>query len=272
MNNNRLYFTAGEFAKLNKVNKRTLHYYDEIGLFSPEHKGENGYRYYTYLQSMDLEKILALRELGMSIKDIKGYIEKPNGNDFKIIAKERIDDIDKTIKHLKMLKSIIKEKEQMLEFSEKISDGQIEIVNLEEERLLLTNVKVNFEDDNDLSQNVKPIMEHFITASELCNYKKSFGSFISVDKINNGTFDEYDGVFTVVNSRKKDLFVKPKGTYIRGFCVGNWDKVPNLYKKIIAFAKENNLTLCGNAYETGINEFAISNIDEYVTQIEIMCK
>ncbi len=28
-------FTTGEFAKLNGINKRTLHYYDEIGLFSP---------------------------------------------------------------------------------------------------------------------------------------------------------------------------------------------------------------------------------------------
>lgn len=272
MDNNRFYFTAGEFAKLNKLNKRTLHYYDEIGLFSPKYKGENGYRYYTYLQSMELERILALRELGMSIDDIKNYIEKPNISDFKQLAKERIEDIDKTIKRLKMLKSVIKEKEEMLELSEKVSDGQVEIVELDEERLLLTEVKVDFEDDSDMIKNLNPIMEHFITASNFCNYKKSFGSFISVDKINSGNFDEYDGVFTVVNSKKSNLFVKPKGKYIRGFCVGNWDKVPNLYNKMISFAKENNLTLCGNAYEFGINEFAISNIEEYVTQIEIMCK
>ncbi len=272
MNNNRFYFTAGEFAKLNKINKRTLHYYDEIGLFSPKYKGENGYRYYTYLQSMELERILALRELGMSIDDIKNYIEKPNTNEFKQLAKERIGDIDKTIKRLKMLKSVIKEKEEMLELSEKVSDGQVEIVELDEERLLLTEVKVDFEDDNDMIKNLNPIMEHFITASNLCNYKKSFGSFISVDKINSGNFDEYDGVFTAVNSKKSNLFVKPKGKYLRGFCVGNWNRVPNLYRKMIDFAKENNLTLCGYAYEIGINEFAISNIEEYVTQIEIMCK
>ena len=42
-----LYFTAGQFARLHQLNKRTLHYYDDIGLFSPAYKGENGYRYYT---------------------------------------------------------------------------------------------------------------------------------------------------------------------------------------------------------------------------------
>ena len=39
--------TTAQFAKLHNVNKRTLHYYDDIGLFSPCHKGENGYRYST---------------------------------------------------------------------------------------------------------------------------------------------------------------------------------------------------------------------------------
>lgn len=32
--------TTAEFAKLHEVNKRTLHYYDSIGLFSPAKKGK----------------------------------------------------------------------------------------------------------------------------------------------------------------------------------------------------------------------------------------
>ena len=56
-----LFYSTGEFARLNRINKRTLHYYDEIGLFSPEHKGENGYRYYTCMPFEQLELILLLR-------------------------------------------------------------------------------------------------------------------------------------------------------------------------------------------------------------------
>ena len=47
--------TTAQFAKLHNVNKRTLHYYDAIGLFSPNTKGENGYRYYDLSQSLDFE-------------------------------------------------------------------------------------------------------------------------------------------------------------------------------------------------------------------------
>ncbi len=71
------YYSTGEFARLNGVNKRTLHYYDEIGLFSPEHKGENGYRYYTCMQFEQLELILLLRRIGFSIQEIKTYTQSP---------------------------------------------------------------------------------------------------------------------------------------------------------------------------------------------------
>ena len=66
--------TTAQFAKLHNVNKRTLHYYDDIGLFSPCHKGENGYRYYDYSQSIDFEYIRMLKEINLSIEEIKAFI------------------------------------------------------------------------------------------------------------------------------------------------------------------------------------------------------
>ena len=47
MNRKKYLYSSGEFAKLTGANKRTLHYYHDIGLFSPESIGENGYHYYT---------------------------------------------------------------------------------------------------------------------------------------------------------------------------------------------------------------------------------
>jgi len=70
------HLTINEFAKLHNVNKRTLHYYDLVGLFSPRHKGENNYRYYEALQSIDFEYIRMFKELNMSIEEIKNYIKK----------------------------------------------------------------------------------------------------------------------------------------------------------------------------------------------------
>ena len=63
-----LKLTTAQFAKLHNVNRRTLHYYDNIELFSPAYKGDNGYRYYDYAQSMEFEFIRMLKELHLSRK------------------------------------------------------------------------------------------------------------------------------------------------------------------------------------------------------------
>lgn len=33
-------YSSGEFAALNGINKRTLHYYNDIGLFRPAYRGK----------------------------------------------------------------------------------------------------------------------------------------------------------------------------------------------------------------------------------------
>ena len=46
LENRKKQFTIGQFAALHQINKKTLMWYDEIGLFRPAIKKENGYRYY----------------------------------------------------------------------------------------------------------------------------------------------------------------------------------------------------------------------------------
>ncbi|MEG0712075.1 MAG: hypothetical protein RR448_07520, partial [Niameybacter sp.] len=59
---------------------------------------------------------------------------------------------------------------------------------------------------------------------------------------------------------------------IRAFCKGNWDKLPDTYRRLLDFAKAQDVKLTGYAYEEGINEMVISSMEEYVTQITILCE
>ena len=76
MNEKGKLLTIGQFAALHGINKKTLMWYDEIGLFQPAiiHP-ENGYRYYNYYQSPILETILLLRELDVSIHEIQEFMK-----------------------------------------------------------------------------------------------------------------------------------------------------------------------------------------------------
>ena len=102
--------TVSQFAKLHNVNKRTLHYYDEIGIFSPDYKGENGYRYYDYMQGVDFEYIKMLKELNMGLDEIKRYIDNPNEEDFKEIAEVKIKEIDQEIRTLNRRREVLEDK------------------------------------------------------------------------------------------------------------------------------------------------------------------
>lgn len=260
-------FTTGEFAKMHQINNRTLHYYDNIGLFSPAFRGENGYRYYTYLQSPNLEMLLAMRELNMSIEEISSYIDSPSSGSLQHILQKKTAEIDDTIKRLKQLKLLLEKKETQIVFSEKVVLDQIELVTIQKESIFLSSKFANDHEEDYLEILTKHMQE--VKNHRLFNQR--YGTMLSIEKIREENFDVYDYYYSIVEEKQKNehIFLKPAGKYIQLFSKGNWEQLPSVYKKIKKFAKDNGLKLIGYAYEEGINEMAISDLNDYITQILI---
>ena len=69
-------YLTGEFSKIARVSKRQLQYYDEIGLLKPAHTDpQTGYRYYSARQLTRLNRILALKDLGLTLNQIARMLE-----------------------------------------------------------------------------------------------------------------------------------------------------------------------------------------------------
>ncbi len=61
----------GDFSNLAHVSVKTLHHYDEMGLLKPAHIDRfSGYRYYTLTQLATLNRILALKDLGLTLEQV----------------------------------------------------------------------------------------------------------------------------------------------------------------------------------------------------------
>ena len=71
-------FTVKQLANLAGVSARTLHYYDQIGLLKPSRDPYNGYRIYERPALLRLQQILFLRELGLSLEQIRAVIDRPD--------------------------------------------------------------------------------------------------------------------------------------------------------------------------------------------------
>ncbi len=69
-------FRIGEFAQIAQVSTRQLRHYDQLGLLRPDHTDpRSGYRYYSIRQLPRLNRILALKELGLSLEQIGPLLE-----------------------------------------------------------------------------------------------------------------------------------------------------------------------------------------------------
>ncbi len=265
MNKKFLHLTTAQFAKLHNINKRTLHYYDEIGLFSPNNKGENNYRYYDALQSIEFEYIRMFKELNMSIEEIKKYTAKPNAKDFITIVDKKNIEIEEQITKLKKIQNLLKNKKEQLLLSNEKENMTIEIVQCEQEGLLTAPFAFKDEDIQRLFSYMKETW-----GIEQC--RAGVGSYISLEKVKNKNFEEYDGLFTPSLSKNKNTLIRAKGKYLCGYIKGEWDNLPKMYEKMLEYAQKNQLQLTGYAYEIGLNDFAICNENEYVTQILIKIK
>ena len=63
--------TIGEIAKEANVSIRTIHYYDQCGLLKASAYSEGGYRLYSNKELVMLFQIKGLKELGLSLNEIK---------------------------------------------------------------------------------------------------------------------------------------------------------------------------------------------------------
>lgn len=69
-------FKIGEFSKITQVAGSQLRYYDEIGLLNPAKIDEwTGYRYYSAQQIPRLNRILALKDLGLSLDQVRRMLD-----------------------------------------------------------------------------------------------------------------------------------------------------------------------------------------------------
>lgn len=70
-------FKIGDFSKLGQVSIRTLRHYDELGLLKPAQIDRfTDYRFYTIDQLPRLNRILALKDLGLSLEQIRAVLSE----------------------------------------------------------------------------------------------------------------------------------------------------------------------------------------------------
>ena len=263
--------TIGQFAALHGINKKTLMWYDEIGLFHPAAiHPENGYRYYSYHQSSILETILLLRELDVPIDEIQAFMKNRSAASMEQLLQEKIEDLDRDLAHLKgVRKTLMYHRQNMLTLLT-MDLSEISIVEKKERSL----VTVDVSRDTSFDKLVELITDETKKYQLRRLHDASYGTMISVESLYNGQFEDYSKMFIEIPFpiKKTGLHIQPAGKYVRAFYKENGENAVNCYRKIFDYASKHGFTLSGFCYEVIINENVIDKIEDALVQIEIPVK
>ena len=268
MDTNAKLLTIGQFAALHGINKKTLMWYDEIGLFKPAliHP-ENGYRYYNYHQSALLETILMLRELDVPVSEIQTFIAHRSAETLQKLLDKNILLLDKKIAHMQAMRKNLSTRRQHIEHL--LHMDLSEIRRIKKDASCLVTVPIDKQTSYD--EQVEMILEETQKYQLRRLHDASYGTMISVKSLLEKQFEDYSSLFIEVPFpiQSEGLHMQPAGDYLQAFYQGEWNQMSAKYEEIFSYATDHNLQLSGYSYEMIINDNVTESMKEYIVQIEI---
>lgn len=262
------YFLTGEFAKIANVTKNTLFHYDKIGLFSPEIKMDNEYRYYSMQQLETIQIILMLKDLGMPLSEIKEYLDGNSTEDLLELYDKELVQIQKRIRQLKQKENwITRQKEQILAFS-KTDLSRIYICTLQNRYAFFAHSSST--DERSLAKKAGSLIAKYNQLCQPIGYKISY--IQHMEDIENRIYDNYHDVLLIFYTKPKNTSTQilPAGDYLTAYHKGHWDSIGEAYKRLLSYADSHHLQLADDFLETEIvDRLYVKDRSNYVTEIAV---
>ena len=114
-NGNPEYISITEMAQRRNVSTETLRHYDRIGLLKPDHTSDSGVRFYSVLNYEKMQTIKELKQIGMSLADIRNYFENRDfRSSYELIVRQK-KALDEKIRELREIQRQVEQKKAYME-------------------------------------------------------------------------------------------------------------------------------------------------------------
>ena len=268
-----------DMAKLRNISTETLRHYDRIDLLKPVHVDpDTGYRYYSITQYEKIGTIRELKNLGMSLREIKEYFDNRNVESSRILLTEQKKKIDEQIDKLIRIRQEINAKIDFLDIVRTTDlNDEIRIKHFKARQYVYFNRTVS--DDIELSYD-SVSLERVLSKSKQSMpifATNRYGGLVSradilknVKPLSAKMIILYDGEEDVDEC---NIIEAPEGDYLCMFYVGNfWNREESI-EKMLTYMKENDLVLAGDVLQMQWVDFAITdNLDDISYEFQIPVK
>ena len=257
--------TIGQMAALNHVSEQTLRLYDRIGLFSPNHRGENGYRYYDINQSALLDIIQYMKSLGISLKEIKQQLEQRDLELIESALREKQRQTEEEIRRLKTQRRALERTiESFSRYRSSPPDGTLQMEYIGQRQMYITDTRVNFYDyDVEHYENLLRDLRDNLVRDKLPQiYFCNAGTIMSRDNFLAGRFYSTKLFVFVDREFVSETLTEtvPAGNYACIYC-DDFYKEKKYISKLSEYIKEIGYEVCGDYICESIADIPVTKAD-----------
>ena len=260
-------FSIGELSRYQNISKQTLIFYDKTGVFHPAYVDpSNGYRYYSASQLDELDTILILKKSGLSLQKIKELLSHYTTQSSLKVLKSQLGVIDRQMEELRLVRSRLSQRCAQLEGANLHQEGP-RVEKMEEQYVLTRPVEPPFT-LREISIATKQCFAQAFQESLPIFFQS--GVRVPLEWILRGDYTQADLVFlpTEKTGRANNIQRLPAGRCAAIYHRGDYLSIGASYEKLLAFCREQGLTVASDSYEFCINDYITTGDEsEYLTKI-----
>lgn len=270
-------FTTGEFAAMVGVNKRTLHFYDEKGIFKPDAIAENGYRNYSLRQVYPFYMIRMLRDMGLDLREIQDYMAGRTPAKFLHLLTEQEAWLHQEIAKLHRMQRIVQNQRELLELAQEVVCDVVHEEELGGDKLFIsTDLRpmAKKQDWNGIERLLAGYMRDIMQNHLLNGY--TFGAMTAARDFLHAGNEYIISRYSVQVQKfsrqmpKEQRHLRPRGKYLVIYFRGDYMNTAPAYAKLRAYMQEHALTPIGYAYEESLLEdMSTAKTENFLTRIAI---
>lgn len=266
-----------ELARMRGISTDRIRHYDRIGLLKPAWRDPNsGVRYYSLAPGDDrLGTIVELRQLGMSLKDIKDYFDNRNLQKSFNLFQGKLEEIDQRIAELTAIR---KDLEARIDSISAAMQGKFSFDQVRRKRIPKRTVLIAKTAHRDsLSLNREAIdLERILGKKALVVGTNMLG--LLIDESADGAFEARSFIVTesqpAEEAEQAETLVLPAGTYACLYRRGEYLDVGRAMEAIRQYCADNGLVAVGSAaVETfEVDESVADKNNEVVYELQVLVR
>lgn len=236
--------TISQFAELSGISRPNLIFYEKEDLIKPILIKENGYRMYDYKQINLAYKITTFRKMGLSLSQIRQYLQHSSEQNTIDMMDTQIRELDAQIQELQQQKYNLQiYKKCMEQYAKHTEKGTFSIENMDEDELFII-------PSLESRQGKPTTMNEFLmycrkTGIRIdCHIGRIFCSPPELSAEHNFHMADY-----IFFRKVHGNHTKPQGKYLVYTNMTDGTTISELYADFFSYINQMHLTVTGNVYE-----------------------